>query len=162
MFRFKNSNFYANQKCIPDYTAVSYLEDGMCVEVDVVDRTALSVGHGEYIVLSESLNRNEVHAMANGFGVCHNGVHAGIGASVRLYELKELEGVEFVTDNFKPTGAAPYGAKPAGFSIGDWFGYNDDGVLIPEGTANDFGFVVTAVEGDHLVLTLYKRPSEEN
>lgn len=162
MFRFKDSNFYANQKCIPDCVAGTPLKDGMCAQVDIQDRVAFASGTGGHIVLSEPLNRNEVHVMANGFGVCHNVKHIMAGESPRLYELDALIGVEFMTDDYKPTGVAPYISDgPATFGVGDWFGYDEDGVLVPEGSANALSFVVTAIEGDCLVMVLGERPHVE-
>lgn len=162
MFRFKDSNFYANQKCIPDFVSESSLQDGMCVQIDTQDHVAFASGSGGHIVLNEPLNRNEVHKVADGFGICHNAKHTMSGEKPRLYELNALIGVEFVTDDYKPTGVAPYiSNKPATFSVGDWFGYDEGGVLVPEGSANGLRFVVTAIEGDCLVMVLCERPHVE-
>lgn len=96
MFTFKDSNFYVNQVCVPDCRAAADLVDGDVVNADLAARTLTKSAGGEYIVLGEHLNREVIIPTKHGYAI-EDG-HYPVGTHVRAYRLKNLVGVEFVTD----------------------------------------------------------------
>lgn len=96
MFTFKDSNFYVNQVCVPDCSSAADLVDGDVVNADLEARTLTKSAVGEYIVLGEHLNREVIIPTEHGYAI-EDG-HYPVGTHVRAYRLKNLVGVEFVTD----------------------------------------------------------------
>ena len=96
MFTFKDSNFYVNQVCVPDCSSAADLVDGDVVNVDFAARKLTKNAGGEYIVLGEYLNREVVIPTEHGYAI-EDG-HYPVGTHVRAYRLKNLIGIEFVTD----------------------------------------------------------------
>ena len=118
MFRFKDSNFYLNQVCVPNGVCEVDLYDGMLVNVDMGEVTYVdkALNAGKYVVIGESLNRPAVVSNQEGYAILHN-VHPA-GSYVRVFEVAKLKGVEFVTENFE------------GLEAGDGCYVNDRGVLV--------------------------------
>ena len=98
MFRFKDSNFYLNQVCVPNAKCEDALYDGMLVDVDFGEPCYAdkNLTDGKYIVIGEALNRPVVASNPEGYAILHD-VHPA-DSYVRVYELEKLKGVEFVTD----------------------------------------------------------------
>ena len=118
MFRFKDSNFYLNQVCVPHCVCEVDLYDGMLVDVDMGETTYADkkLAEGKYVVIGESLNRTAVVSNPDGYAIVHD-VHPA-GSYVRVFEVAKLKGVEFVTDNFE------------GLVVGGGCYVNDRGVLV--------------------------------
>ena len=118
MFRFKDSNFYLNQVCVPNAKCEDALYDGMLVDVDMgeVSYVDKNLNAGKYVVIGESLNRPAVVSNPEGYAILHD-VHPA-GSYVRVFEVAKLKGVEFVAENFE------------GLEAGDGCYVNDQGKLV--------------------------------
>ena len=118
MFRFKDSNFYLNQVCVPHCVCEVDLYDGMLVDVDMGEPTHVdkNLTNGKYVVIGESLNRPVVVPNADGYSILHD-VHPA-GSYVRVFELAKLNGVEFISDQL---------AAPA--VVGEHYRVNEAGKL---------------------------------
>lgn len=140
MFTFKDSNFYVNQVCVPYCRAAVGLEDGDVVDINlnarVLQGSSLDArkltksANGEYIVLGEHLNREVVIQTEHGYAI-EDG-HYPAGTHVRAYRLKNLVGVEFVTDRI------------ASATVGKSYRY--DGEKFVEGGSASVWFKVISVD----------------
>lgn len=148
MFRFKDSNFYLNQKCIPHYAANDLLFDGTCVKADHEAETVRPSGGGEYIVMSEGLNRDTACTFDAGIYI---GRHDLVGIlpfeKARIYKLSDLVGVEFVTDYWAYDG-------PSVFADGMVAGFDaSDGTLVG-GTIGNGAYCFDVISHEHGITTL--------
>lgn len=116
MFRFKDSNFYLNQVCVPDAICNKDLLDGARVEYDPADRKLNLSADGDYIVLGEHLNRDVV-LESSGALVITRDVNLAY-TPVRVFRLENLLGVEFVTDQIEaPVNGAYYAPNGNGVLV---------------------------------------------
>ena len=144
MFTFKDSNFYVNQVCVPDCSSAADLVDGDVVNADLEARTLTKSAVGEYIVLGEHLNREVIIPTEHGYAI-EDG-HYPVGTHVRAYRLKNLMGIEFVTDRI------------ASAAVGTSYRY-DGGKFVSGGSAAVWFKVISVNNGIATVVVTDVQPA---
>lgn len=150
MFRFKDSNFYLNQVCVPDANvATGILYNGSRVDYNPVARTAAFNANGDYIVIGEQLNRDKVVEAPGAYAFVKDGYVQG--EPVRLFRLANLVGLEFVTA-VSASAVAPYASNRVETAyVDEYYGINESGELVCY-TDGEIRFKCIGVNGSVVTL----------